>query len=99
TGELEQGGQGTAENGGAPQPLASQSDMITGGVVQAPGPQPLGTLPSAPSGQSGIQGDPGQPVGPEQAETAPPHNSAAPQADTPEKLYELSYESLLRRRY
>jgi tol-pal system protein YbgF len=99
TGELEQGGQGTAENGGAPQPLASQSDMVTGGVVQAPGPQPLGTLPSAPAGQSGIQPDPGQPVVPEQVETASLDSAAAPKADTPEKLYELSYESLLRRRY
>lgn len=99
TGELEQTPQGTENIGGTPDAMAPQSDMITGGVVQAPGPQPLGTLPSAPSGQSGIQGDPGQPVVPEQVETASLDNSAAPQADTPEKLYELSYESLLRRRY
>ena len=99
TGELDQSGQGVESIGGLPDPSAPPSDMITGGVVQAPGPQPLGTLPSVNSGQSQIQGDPGQPVVPEQVETASLDNSAAPQADTPEKLYELSYESLLRRRY
>jgi tol-pal system protein YbgF len=99
TGELEQSGQGTESIGGTPNTSAPPSDMITGGVVQAPGPQPLGTLPSANSGQQAVQADPGQPVMPEQVETASLDNSAAPQADTPEKLYELSYESLLRRRY
>jgi tol-pal system protein YbgF len=99
TGELEQSAQGTESIGGTPDASAPTSDMITGGVVQAPGPQPLGTLPSASPGQQGIEGDPGQPVVPEQVETASLDNSAPPQADTPEKLYELSYESLLRRRY
>jgi tol-pal system protein YbgF len=51
-------------------------------------------------GQTGIAPlDPGQPVVPEQVETASLDDSAAPAADTPEKLYELSYESLLRKRY
>jgi tol-pal system protein YbgF len=85
------------------------AEQITGGLQQAPGPQPLGTLPgpaagalpdAAPGGlQLGAEpADPGQPVVPEQVETASLDN-AAPAADTPEKLYELSYESLLRRRY
>jgi tol-pal system protein YbgF len=99
TGELERSGQGTESIGGTPDPLAPQTDMITGGLEQAPGPQPLGTLPSAPAGQSEVKTDPGQPVVPEQVETASLDSDAPPQADTPEKLYELSYESLLRRRY
>jgi tol-pal system protein YbgF len=94
TGELEQGSAG--------------SEAITGGLEQAPGPKPLGTLPAAPdtNGQGSdptlsgaITADPGQPVVPESVETASLDSAAPPQADTPEKLYELSYESLLRRRY
>jgi tol-pal system protein YbgF len=88
TGELDQGNSG---------------EVISGGLQQAPGPQPLGTLPSttapAPGATvGGEQFDLGQPVVPEQVETASLEPSA-PVADTPEKLYELSYESLLRRRY
>jgi tol-pal system protein YbgF len=92
TGELDQGVQG---------------DAVSGGLQQAPGPKPLGTLPGSSGGieQSGEPltlnnppADPGQPVVPEQVETASLEEQA-PVADTPEKLYELSYESLLRRRY
>jgi tol-pal system protein YbgF len=93
TGELEQG--------------SSASEDITGGLQQAPGPKPLGTLPATPdttvqgdATQGGtITADPGQPIVPEAVETASLDSAAPPQADTPEKLYELSYESLLRRRY
>jgi tol-pal system protein YbgF len=86
TGELDQGG---------------GAEVITGGLQQAPGPKPLGTLPgtSAPDAPlNGEQADLGQPVIPEKVETASLEPSA-PVAETPEQLYELSYESLLRRRY
>jgi tol-pal system protein YbgF len=77
---------------------------VTGGLQQAPGPKPLGTLPGGvidstqPTQLSNEPIDPGQPLVPEQVETASLER-AAPVADTPEKLYELSYESLLRKRY
>jgi tol-pal system protein YbgF len=77
------------------------SEVITGGLEQAPGPKPLGTLPdnsAADAPAAGEQLDLGQPVIPEKVETAS-LEPTAPVADTPEKLYELSYESLLRRRY
>jgi tol-pal system protein YbgF len=99
TGELDTSGGGTETIGGTPEVLAPGSDIITGGLEQAPGPKPLGTLPSVPTAPSGLQADPGQPVTPEQVETASLDSAAAPEADSPEKLYELSYESLLRRRY
>jgi tol-pal system protein YbgF len=78
------------------------AEAITGGLQQAPGPQPLGTLPAKSSDDGvpvvGEQPDVGQPVVPEKVETAS-LEPTAPVAETPEKLYELSYESLLRRRY
>ncbi|HEY7766311.1 MAG TPA: tol-pal system protein YbgF [Aestuariivirgaceae bacterium] len=95
------------QTGALEQGSASGEDIV-GGLQQAPGPQPLGTLPAAPDtivqdgdpAQGGaIAADPGQPVVPESVETASLDSAAPPQADTPEKLYELSYESLLRRRY
>jgi tol-pal system protein YbgF len=86
----------------------TQGGVVTGGLQQAPGPKPLGKLPGSGGGleQGGGEpltlnnppADPGQPVVPEQVETASLEEQA-PVADTPEKLYELSYESLLRRRY
>lgn len=89
TGELDQG---------------SGAVDITGGLQTAPGPKPLGLLPggavSDPQGEMAVAPiDPGQPIVPDQVETASLDAGAAPQADTPEKLYELSYESLLRKRY
>lgn len=83
---------------------ASQAgaEVITGGLEQAPGPKPLGTLPDTSAAGApqavGEQPDLGQPVIPEKVETAS-IEPTAPVAETPEKLYELSYESLLRRRY
>jgi len=85
---------------------ASGGDVITGGLEPAPGPKPLGTLPAGVvdgTQPDSVQlnnepADPGQPIVPEQVETAS-LEGAAPAADTPEKLYELSYESLLRKRY
>jgi tol-pal system protein YbgF len=81
---------------------ASSGDVITGGLQQAPGPQPLGTLPApapgVPQADNNAPADSGQPLVPEQVETASLEDEA-PAADTPEKLYELSYESLLRKRY
>jgi TolA-binding protein len=78
------------------------ADVITGGLEQAPGPKPLGTLPDTSAAGApqavGEQPDLGQPVIPEKVETAS-LEPTAPVAETPEKLYELSYESLLRRRY
>jgi tol-pal system protein YbgF len=71
-------------------------EVITGGLEQAPGPKPLGTLPD--NSAAGEQLDLGQPVIPEKVETAS-LEPTAPVAETPEQLYELSYESLLRRRY
>jgi tol-pal system protein YbgF len=81
----------------------SGAEVITGGLEQAPGPKPLGTLPAKSSDDDGVpvvgeQTDVGQPVIPEKVETAS-LEPTAPVAETPEKLYELSYESLLRRRY
>jgi tol-pal system protein YbgF len=76
-------------------------EVITGGLGQAPGPKPLGTLPdnsAAGAPPAGEQLDLGQPVIPEKVETAS-LEPTAPVAETPEQLYELSYESLLRRRY
>jgi tol-pal system protein YbgF len=78
------------------------AEVITGGLEQAPGPKPLGTLPAKSSDDGvpvvGEPADVGQPVIPEKVETAS-LEPTAPVAETPEKLYELSYESLLRRRY
>ena len=77
------------------------AEVITGGLEQAPGPKPLGTLTdnsAAGPPPAGEQLDLGQPVIPEKVETAS-LEPTAPMAETPEKLYELSYESLLRRRY
>lgn len=79
----------------------SGAEVIAGGLEQAPGPKPLGTLPdnsAAGAPPAGEQPDVGQPVVPEKVETAS-LEPTAPVAETPEKLYELSYESLLRRRY
>jgi tol-pal system protein YbgF len=85
---------------------ASAGGAITGGLEPAPGPKPLGTLPGGVvdgTQPDSVQlnsepADPGQPILPEPVETASLEGTA-PAADTPEQLYELSYESLLRKRY